>query len=288
MASVHKRTRTKKGKPDTKWVVRFFDQSSTHRQKTFKLKKDADAFLDQVKDEIQSDTHVLPKDTLTVSQVFELYLRHDETRVKDGRIGDSHQYSTKTTLLRHFKPRFGKRLFKDVTPNDLEDFYNELVKTLAPITVRQYIYRFRDVEDFAFRRGYIKKPSVPEALSRLTGISAEPIRVPSMDEIRTLFRTIEDGEMKGFNAKSRPLLRCFVHIAACCGLRYGEIAALKLPMIDFQRNIISVRQSMTEWGKLKAPKTRAGIRDVPMAANVALALRIWIDEYYHQIGRAHV
>jgi integrase len=52
-----------------------------------------------------------------------------------------------------------------------------------------------------------------------------------------------------------------------CGLRRGEAIALTVSDIDFERRMISVNKSLNlrrNVGKIKAPKTEAGMREVPI------------------------
>lgn len=64
-------------------------------------------------------------------------------------------------------------------------------------------------------------------------------------------------------------VKAYLYLAAFCGLRKGEILALEKKHIDFDKNIIHVRNSREETKYIKAhikemPKTAAGIRDIDM------------------------
>lgn len=75
-------------------------------------------------------------------------------------------------------------------------------------------------------------------------------------------------------------LRCAVHLAAFCGLRFGEIAGLTLANIDRERNLLYIRHSLTLLDELKGPKTARGVRDVPIPAGVMAMIEEWIGKYY--------
>ena len=50
------------------WIVDYFDQSGTRRLKTFKRKKDADAWSDQTSVAIKKGEHVPDRATVTVER----------------------------------------------------------------------------------------------------------------------------------------------------------------------------------------------------------------------------
>jgi integrase len=76
------------------------------------------------------------------------------------------------------------------------------------------------------------------------------------------------------------LLRCTVHLAAFCGLRWGEIMGLTVSALDLDGRAVHVWHSLTEWDELKGPKTRAGIRDVPVPQHLTVMLSDWLDRHY--------
>jgi integrase len=78
-------------------------------------------------------------------------------------------------------------------------------------------------------------------------------------------------------------MRCAVHLATFCGLRRGEIFGLKCADVDLDARVVHVRHSLTNKGETKGPKTKAGIRDIPIPAHLALMLRAHRTEF----GRAN-
>ena len=65
-------------------------------------------------------------------------------------------------------------------------------------------------------------------------------------------------------------------VALATGMRRGELLGLRWQDVDFERGVLSVRQTVGALrGKpdVKPPKTRSSIRDVPVPAEVMAALR---------------
>lgn len=61
-------------------------------------------------------------------------------------------------------------------------------------------------------------------------------------------------------------------LAITLGLRRAEVCGLSWDDVDFDGMVIAIRHSYNRFGELKATKTRAGTRNLPMASFVARAL----------------
>jgi integrase len=71
-------------------------------------------------------------------------------------------------------------------------------------------------------------------------------------------------------------------LAACLGLRRGEVCGLSWGDIDFERRIVDISHSFDTLGNLKATKTKAGMRLLPLTEDVAQAL---LDHKQAQLER---
>jgi integrase len=60
--------------------------------------------------------------------------------------------------------------------------------------------------------------------------------------------------------------------AVLTGMRIGELLALRWKNVDFERRIIRVREAVFE-GHVSTPKTRSGLRDIPIGPALEHALR---------------
>jgi integrase len=58
-------------------------------------------------------------------------------------------------------------------------------------------------------------------------------------------------------------------------MRASELRGLTWDNVDFQRNVIHVRQRANLWGEIGAPKSAAGEREIPMSPMVINALKEW-------------
>src|SRR4051794_11816843 len=80
MATVTKRIWKKSsGEEETAWVVRYADQNKKWHLKTFKKKKDADAYRVTVEVEVGQGIHTPANKSITVAQAGEAWIRQCET-----------------------------------------------------------------------------------------------------------------------------------------------------------------------------------------------------------------
>ena len=64
-------------------------------------------------------------------------------------------------------------------------------------------------------------------------------------------------------------------IGLATGMRRGEVFGLCWGSVDLNQPCIKVRQSLTSYGEVKAPKSKAGVRTVAIDATTAAHLRQW-------------
>lgn len=286
MARVNKRTWTHKGQERTAWVVRYTDQNGRRRMKSFELKKAADRHRLKVESEIERGEHVADADAFTVKEAAELFIRAQEVRLANGQIGQTRYRYIKGLVDHHLIPRLGARRVIDLTPLVIEEWINQertdgriAGGRLSPWTVKGLVSVYGMFEAYCLKHRHAIKRHLPTARKEIGVLKGPPIRVPTVDEVRALIESLDRGRRHKPNRYS-VRMGCFIHLAAFCGLRLGEIEGLTVPNLDFDRRVIRVRHSLTIDGLLKGPKTAAGVRDVPMPSTIADLLRFWLDRYH--------
>jgi integrase len=89
--------------------------------------------------------------------------------------------------------------------------------------------------------------------------------------------TVTGPELKIILATIRPEWRLMVLLALWCGMRFGELAALRRRDIDLKEGVIRIRRSLGLAGSaekhVKAPKSAAGVRDQRIPATILPELR---------------
>jgi len=280
LATVRKRKWTHKGVEREAWVVSYSDAAGTRRIKTFEKKRDADNYRLSVEQE-NATGGTGTRLNMTVKALCEEFLRESAARANDGRIGASRHRFLSMICRTKFLPAFGARAIGDLTANDLSALYSTFQSDHGnkPSVARDRIYNISLILAYAVDRGYLRKNVAKDALRRLRGVTAAPIRTFSADELRAVvFATME--RRKGQQARSHAFIRLCVHLALFCGLRRGEIFGLRPEDIDADRRVIRIRKSLTQFDELKAPKTRSGLRDVPAPPHVLDMLAAWARDFY--------
>ena len=279
MASVAKREWDHRGEVKSAWVVRYTDHGGKRRMKTFDKKKEADKYRLKVESEIERGEHVANDDALTVLKICDLYLKQCENRVRAGDGGRVWYRTVQGVINNHITPRLGARPMHELTFREIEDWHGHMLTKLAPITAKQNICILKQVETFARKRGFVKKPVVGDVSHDIGHVKYRTIKTFTLDQVRHLVELIETCE-KGHRVRGHLFTKCCVQLAAFCGLRHGEIVGLTLASVDLESGFLKIRNSLTILDELKGPKTKAGNRDVPMPVKVQQCLKEWLDTYY--------
>lgn len=281
MAKVSKREWTApNGAVKSAWVVRWTD-GGKHKSKQFSKKKTADSHRLAVEVASPADAVLEKRGQCTVETAANEFLKHQEDRLSDGRIGKNRIRSLTNDVNLYVIPILGGRHLNELRGPDVEAFYAEMRRKhdLSPRSAKDRVYTFSLIEDFARRRQWTSQHSAREALKELRGVSKSIVSTFTEGQIKMLLDTIES---KGPNLKRRSaaMVQCFVHLATFCGLRFGEIVALKANSVDYVGRVILVRESLLFDDTLKGPKTRAGVRDVPFPPHLADVLLAWQAQWY--------
>lgn len=283
MASVQKRKwKGPNGEEKEAWSVRYFDILGKHRSKTFTRKKEAEAYARKVQVELDQKIHIAAGETVTVGELLDRYESWCDQRHAEGRrMSDSHRHTIAMMFRVHVRPYLAHHRLTDLTFNHIDAWAIELSHkpSLSPGTVKRILHLFKKAVDFGVRRNWVARNLVSEVMKDYRGGKREPIRTFTKDEVRAILADVK-ARRRNFTERATALIRCYVYLATFCGLRIGEIQGLTVEHIGFANQMIEVRHSLTDRDKLKEPKTKAGIRDVPMPALVASALHEWLTLYY--------
>lgn len=279
MASVRKREWTHGGEKKTAWVVNYTDAGGKRRLKTFDRKKDADQYRTQVESDIEKGVHTPARESITVKAAAELFLKNAEHRLRDGQITRATYQNYKQGIDLHLIPCLGSIRMSDLHFSNIEK-YNAFMraKSLSQKTAFSYIVHFKQIEDFARKRGFTKLRSVADGCREFAPGAQIKVATFTLDDVRALIAHAGEHR-RGKQDRVEQMTACFVNLAAFCGLRLGEIRGLTEASINLAAGLIHIRHSVTQWDELKGPKTRAGIRDVPMPQHVASMLEVWIEKH---------
>ena len=229
------------------------------RSKSFKTKRAAQAALATMLADIDKGTAV-DRSRQTVAQMMQYWL---DTYAR-------HRCAAKTvddyerTIRVHIIPALGAIQAQKLTPDVLQKFYGDkLAAGCGPRTVELCHLRLSQALDQSMKLGLLVR-NVADLVT--------PPRVP-----RKPRQTWDEEQARRFLAVADQSGRGPIWIVALAtGMRRGELLGLRWQDVDFERGILSVRQTVGALrGKpdVKPPKTRSSIRDVPVPVEVMAALR---------------
>lgn len=267
--SVRKRTwTTGKGVEKTAWVVDYVDTKGKRRLKSFKLKKDADAFAATASVEVREGIHVADRDTVTVAKAGAFWIATGE--------GEGLERSTINQRKRHLKyhiaPFIGDTLLSKVDPRAFQDTLR--AEGRSPAMVKKALSSLGSIFADAIERKLTTRNPVRDmrrsrqgkerrAEKRQKGRLKVGEDIPTREEIKALVAAL--------SGRWRPLLL----VAIFAGLRSSELRGLRWQDVDLEARTISIHQRADEFGEIGRPKSEAGERTIPVPPMVINALKEW-------------
>ncbi|MBV8973091.1 MAG: tyrosine-type recombinase/integrase [Sphingomonadaceae bacterium] len=280
MASVRPREWTSPdGTLNRKWEVRYKDPTGSYRGRMFARKKEADAYRRQVENELASGDHIAPAQSNTIAAATVLFLEEVDNKVAIGAFRPCTGRNYHAAFRRHVLPLIGDRLMLDVDAADIERWYYQVVrsKLMTPVFAYRRLWFIKALFDFAIRRKWVRKGVNPAAEAMAAIGKPAEAKIDTFD-LATVRRVIEVASERTYRRHQRQheMTQIAVHLAAFCGLRWGEIFGLTLSNIDLANRVVRIRHSLDGLGNLQEPKTAAGNRDVPLPGHIAEQLTAFI------------
>lgn len=204
----------------------------------------------------------------TFAELAAQWLASNPSKRPDTRATDEYH------LRAHFLPALGPRRISDIKPAHLQDIVNQLAARLSPRTVRRGYGVARAIFAFAMTNDMIVR-------TPCRGVKLPRVVQPS-------FRTPSPEELAALATATEPQYRLMVYLGALLGLRFSEVAGLRLSRIDFDARSIHVEETVTRDGHgrpvVGPPKSNASRRVIAMPAALVDLLQAHIDEFVPKRG----
>jgi integrase len=265
--------------PREAWIVAYsaFDPKKGDGEfrtfiKTFKRKKEADAFAATATVEVRDGTHVPDSASVTVKDAGALWLETAEKAGLERTTLDQYRQHLKL----HIEPLIGRMLLSRLNAPTVRKFEDQLRDAGRSPTLTRYIVRslgalLADAQE----RGLVVRNTVRELRGRRrrgkdgrqearAGNLKIGVDIPTPAEIRAMIKALD-------RSRWRPLLLT----AIFTGLRASELRGLKWADVDLKKREIHVRQRADRYNKIGKLKSAAGERTVPIPEDLAIALREW-------------
>ncbi len=256
-----------KGQEHTAWVVDYKDLGGKRRLKTFKLKKEADAFALAAGVEVRDGTHVPDRETATLKEACKTWLKSGTHSGLEQSTLD--QYRQHVTL--HIQPFLGDVKLSKVTVPLIRQFQDDLRDNgRSAAMVKRVTSSLGSVMAHALERGLAARNPIAELGKRNR---SQENREKARLKVGVDIPTVE--EVKAMLAHAKGRFRPFLITAVFTGMRASEMRGLPWSAVNFEDATIEVFQRADRYNQIGSPKSKAGRRVIPVPPIVIAALSQW-------------
>ncbi|HEX4189229.1 MAG TPA: site-specific integrase [Solirubrobacteraceae bacterium] len=215
-----------------KWRARYPDPlrgGTTQIERTFALKGEAEDWLSDIKTSAKTGQYIDPQQSArTLGDVVA------EWRGTWTDLEPKTKAGYESILNKHVLPRFGKARISAITPDAVQRLVNDLAKDHAPNTTRRVFSVLRAVLALAQHRRY------------LATNAAEGVRLPKKAPRNQQRLYLSAPQVRQLAEAMPTRYRVAVYVAAYCGLRAGELWALRRKDVDLLHGELHVRQALKD------------------------------------------
>ncbi|RHW26302.1 site-specific integrase [Nocardioides immobilis] len=281
MAHVQKRQRMNKdGTPGAVlWCLRYVNpETGRERTETFRLKRDAERRLTEIEASKLTGSYVDPRaGKVTVGVWAERWL---DVQVQ---LKATTQARYRSILDVHIIPRWGETELAKVRHSDVQKWVADLSSELAPATVRKIHRVLSQVLGSAVKDGRLVR-NVAEgiALPRVRSKERLYLTHEQVSDLADACAAVPVSKYASTTEADRGAYRLLVLFLAYTGLRWGELAGLRVGRLDLMRRRASIVETyvVVDGHVVPSDPKNHERREVPMP-------RFLIDELAaHVAGKA--
>ena len=250
-----------------KWMIqyRFTDWRGRRKKSTkrgFRTKKEAEEWLQKFLITQQSDINMLFGDFI------EIYYKDMGNRLRE------HTMQTKRYIIDiKILPYFASKKINEITPVDVRKWQNELLKqNYKPTYIKTINNQLSAIFNYAEK--YYNLPNNPARKAGSIGKShAEEMQFWTQEEFTKFDDALFDKRQSYIAFK----------VLYWTGMRLGELLALTIGDIDFDKNMISITKSYQRIGKkdvITDPKTPNSKRKISVPEFLITDLKDYINSMY--------
>lgn len=247
-------------RPNGQWRARYRDAQGKEHARHFNRKIDAQAFLDSVTTAVQTGMYVDPnRGRVTVGEWA--------TRWLDGQahLKPSTHERYAGILREHVLPQWRFARLTDITHSDVQAWVSKLGAARSPATVRKVHRVFALMLSAAVKDGRLARN--PAAEINLPRVIAAERRYLTHEQVHALAEALakpaDVSKHRRRDERESDANRLIVLFLAYTGVRFGELAALRVGRLDFLRRRAIIAESVTVvqgrgqvWGTPKSHERR--------------------------------
>ena len=256
MASIEKRTR----EGCTVWRAHYRTPGGRQRNKTFTRKLDAERFLATVENAKNIGSYVDPSlSRVTVGDWAQLWL-DGQTQIKPT----THE-RYEGVVRKHVRPTWSHVKLAAVSHSDVQAWVTGLTKTQSPASVRKIHRVLSMMLDMAVRDGRLSRNVAAQInLPRPVKQERRYLTHAQVDALAHACGYPSDvSKHRAHDERTNEMYRLVVLFLAYTGVRFGEMAALRVRRVDLVKRRAVIAESVTPvqgkgmvWGTTKTHQRR--------------------------------
>src|SRR5262245_37371559 len=169
-------------------------------------------------------------------------------------------------LCEHNSQLISELLFaqqSDLSPATVERFRDDLLKSLSRPMAKKVLTSFKSLLRAA-KHAHVADDVAVKRSPRDKRVLEVGRDIPTPNEIKRMAEAAK-------GSKRYPLLL----VAALTGLRASELRGVRWADVDLKAGELHVRQRADRFNAIGHPKSKAGVRSIPLAPDVLAALKEW-------------
>jgi integrase len=269
MAAVRKRIWTVDGETKVGWFCDWYDSKGQRQRKSFAYKKQADAFRIKIESQLLDGSYRAGGDKINIKDACEAFLLYCQGRnARDERMSTKNLVVYRGHIKKHvLNPRHGihQMVLSHLTARAVSGFRDSLRNHGMTVpTARKVLGTLGSILQFCVQQDWIA--TNPARGIRVIGNRTEgskKIVPPSKASMGALIKSADED------------LKLMLVFACSTGARAGEQWAARWRDIDFDGGEYNICRRVDAYGEEGPPKSGAGIRTVPISAQLVSLLKAW-------------
>lgn len=215
-----------KGGTKTKWISTGISSDGNNKRKAQKKRLE---ILIQLEEFLK---HEKPKHDTTLAYYVGIWLDSKDVTTRANTAKSYRDYATK-----HILPVLGNYEVKDITWRVLQNFYNGLLKTHKVNSVKKFDIVVSGALEDAIRDGVLEINP------------AKLVKWPKREKFEArAFSKADAAKLLNLAEMAGEPMRAAITLALCYGLRREEVCGLRWIDIDFRKEVMHIRHTVTQNG----------------------------------------
>lgn len=245
------------------WIAEYYiEENGKQRRKSISSKNKDDVFkkLNKIMYDYHNDNYIR-KNGITLLEVLK---QNREDKYAANLISDSHYSRLEFVIKEIENSTIGNMNIDQITTRDLQTYFNSLISRYSDSTIKKVWECTKQGFQAAYKQKYILANPFEDLIKPKSKKETKVLEAMTTEDEEKLSSYLLESNLSQEKYKVVILTQLYT------GMRIGEVLALSSEDIDFDKNIIKVRKTITvdRDGELtikSGTKTYSGKRDIPIS-----------------------